>query len=78
MPRKNKAAVELGRRGGAARTPAKAAAAAANGLRGGRPGSSPVLRITCTSIGQANDWKERAAAAGLSLSEWVVERVERE
>lgn len=37
MPRKNAAAVALGRRGGKVRTEAKAAAARANGAKGGRP-----------------------------------------
>jgi hypothetical protein len=37
MPRKNPAAVALGRKGGKARSEAKAAAARANGAKGGRP-----------------------------------------
>jgi len=37
MPRKNPAAVALGRRGGKAKSPAKTAAARLNALRGGRP-----------------------------------------
>lgn len=37
MPRKNAAAVALGRKGGKARTAAKADAARANGAKGGRP-----------------------------------------
>jgi hypothetical protein len=36
-PRKNAAAVSLGRRGGKAKSTAKAAASRANGTRGGRP-----------------------------------------
>ena len=35
--KKNPAAVALGRRGGTVKSPAKAAAARANGRRGGRP-----------------------------------------
>lgn len=44
MPRKNKAAVALGRKGGAVSSDAKAAAARLNGAKGGRPradGSKP-------------------------------------
>ena len=37
VPRKNKAAVELGRLGGLKKSPAKAAAARRNGCKGGRP-----------------------------------------
>ncbi len=37
MPRKNPAAVALGRRGGKVTSEAKAAAARKNGKRGGRP-----------------------------------------
>jgi hypothetical protein len=36
-PRKNPAAVSLGRRGGSSTSPAKSAAARANGAKGGRP-----------------------------------------
>jgi len=41
MPKKNPAAVSLGRKGGAARSPEKTAAAQANGRLGGRPPQLP-------------------------------------
>lgn len=40
--RKNPAAVALGRRGGSVRSEAKAAAARANGARGGRPAKTTI------------------------------------
>lgn len=43
-PRKHPGAVALGRRGGKVTSPAKAAAARANGLKGGRPKKSDPLK----------------------------------
>jgi hypothetical protein len=40
-PRKNPAAVALGRKGGAVRSPAQVRAARQNGKRGGRPPKNP-------------------------------------
>ena len=45
MPRKNPAAVALGRKGGKAKTDAKAAAARANGAKGGAP-RGPRKKVT--------------------------------
>ncbi len=76
MPRKNPAAVSLGRLGGKKKSPAQAAARRANGSKGGRPATSKVIKVECESTEQAARWRAWAAAAGVPVSEWIISIVE--
>lgn len=60
---KNKAAQQLGRLGGAAKTPAQAAAGRANGAKGGRPGMYSVVEDNGTSPPFCHEHKVSKAVA---------------
>ena len=56
MDAKDPAAVALGRKGGLATSPAKSAAARANGAKGGRPPGRPCARCGFMLRGQSHRW----------------------
>jgi hypothetical protein len=75
MPRKTKAerlAIARGKAGGSARTEAKVAAARANGARGGRPQTSRVIKVECSTAAEAAAIRAAAAGSGLSVSSWLL------
>jgi hypothetical protein len=74
MPRKTKAelqAVARGKAGGVARTRAKVAAARSNGTLGGRPQTSLVLKVPCSTAEEAAAIRAAAAKVGQPVGDWL-------
>lgn len=77
--KKNPAAVTLGKLGGAAKSPAKAAAARANGQAGGAPATGGAGERWMIQLRLEPGERKRVVAAadraGQSVGEWIAARV---